>query len=83
MRIMAHYREVVVFLSAKAAVLLGAWELPSKTTLLDYSTKTIARQPDLKITMEDVYLGHDMLVIPYVITTMSWPQRRSILMAAA
>tara|TARA_B100000768_G_scaffold181467_1_gene204588 strand:+ start:1088 stop:1219 length:132 start_codon:yes stop_codon:yes gene_type:complete len=43
MLIMAHYREVVVFLSAKAAVLLGAWELPSKTTLLDYSTKTIAR----------------------------------------
>ena len=43
MRIMAYYREVVVFLSAKAAVLLGAWELPSKTALLDYSTKTIAR----------------------------------------
>ena len=43
MRIMAHYREVVVFLSAKAAVLLAAWELPSKTALLDYSTKRIAR----------------------------------------
>jgi hypothetical protein len=43
MRIMAHYREIVVFLSAKATVLLGAWKLPSKTALLDYSTKTIAR----------------------------------------
>jgi len=42
MRIMAHYREVVVVISAKAAVLLGAWEPPSKTALLDYSTKTIA-----------------------------------------
>lgn len=64
-RILAHYEDDVVFRSRKAIPLTGRGEVVGKPALRAYWTAALARQPDLRFTVETVYGGHEMLVIAY------------------
>ena len=64
-RIMAHYREDVIFRSRKAVPLTGHGELRGKADLRAYWQAALARQPDLAFRVEEVFEGHDTLVIVY------------------
>lgn len=62
---MVHYKDDVVFRSAKAQVLVGQGTLNGKAELRAYWSKALARQPNLKFTVLDVFVGHEMLVLTY------------------
>ena len=64
-RIMAHYRDDILFHSAKAVALTGRGEVVGKAALRSYWAKALARQPDLRFAVTDVFLGHEMMVICY------------------
>ena len=64
-RIMAHYREDVVFRSRKAVGLVGSGELVGKPALRAYWAQALDRQPDLTFRVMDVFEGYEMLVIRY------------------
>ena len=64
-RIMAHYHEEVVFRSAKAQALVGKGELTGHDALRGYWAKALKRQPDLKFQVQDVFRGHEMIVLSY------------------
>ena len=64
-RIMAHYREDILFRSRKALALVGASELRGVAALRAYWADALARQPALHFEIEAVFGGHEMLVILY------------------
>jgi ketosteroid isomerase-like protein len=64
-RIMSHYRDDIVFRSKKAVSLVGHGEVYGKQALRDYWAAALARQPDLRFRVQDVFEGHEMLVISY------------------
>lgn len=64
-RIMAHYRKDIVFRSQKAVPLTGQGELKGIKDLRAYWAAALARQPDLRFEVQDVFEGHEMLVISY------------------
>lgn len=63
--IMSHYREDIVFRSRKAVALAGEGEIRGKERLRAYWAEALARQPDLKFAVRDVFEGHGMMVISY------------------
>ncbi|MEL7181953.1 MAG: nuclear transport factor 2 family protein, partial [Pseudomonadota bacterium] len=64
--IMDHYREDIVFRSQKAVPLVGCGEIHGKAALRAYWAAALSRQPDLKFRVQDVFAGHEMLVISYL-----------------
>lgn len=64
--ILSHYSEDVVFRSRKARELVGRGEVRGKADLRAYWGAALARQPDLKFTVQDVFEGHEMMVISYL-----------------
>lgn len=64
--IMQHYREDIVFRSKKAIPIAGTGEIHGKQALRTYWAMALERQPDLKFHVQDVFEGHDMLVISYL-----------------
>ena len=64
-QIMGHYRDDIVFRSLKAIPLVGDGEIRGKQALRDYWAAALRRQPDLKFSVQEVFEGHDMLVILY------------------
>jgi len=64
-RVMAHYAPDVSFRSAKAEALVGQGHLQGHDPLRRYWEKALARQPDLRFTVREVFCGHDMMVITY------------------
>ena len=65
-RIMSHFRDDVVFRSRKAIPLVGHGEVHGKQALREYWAAAIDRQPDLRFRVQDVFEGHEMLVISYL-----------------
>ncbi|MEP5151691.1 nuclear transport factor 2 family protein [Planktotalea sp.] len=64
-RILLHYRDDICFRSRKAQALVGSGELNGKAALRDYWAKALERQPELKFDVQDVFEGHNMMVITY------------------
>ncbi|MEM7499155.1 MAG: nuclear transport factor 2 family protein [Pseudomonadota bacterium] len=64
-RIMVHYRADVVFRSRKAVALTGSGTLTGKAALRAYWAAALARQPDLRFAVTEVFEGYGMLVIAY------------------
>jgi len=64
--IISHYRDDIVFRSKKAIPLIGKGEIQGKQKLRDYWGAALKRQPDLKFHVQDVFEGHNMLVISYL-----------------
>ncbi len=64
--ILRHYRDDVVFRSRKAVPIVGTGEVHGKAALRAYWAKALERQPNLRFTVQDVFEGHEMLVITYV-----------------
>ncbi len=64
--IMAHYHDDIVFRSRKAVPLVGKGEISGKKALRDYWSVALERQPDLRFDIQDVFEGHEMLVISYL-----------------
>jgi ketosteroid isomerase-like protein len=63
--IMMHYRDDIVFRSKKAVPLTGNGEIAGKPALRAYWAAALRQQPALKFQVEDVFVGHQMLVIVY------------------
>ena len=61
----AHHAEDVLFRSNKAVPIAGTAEIRGKAALRAYWAEALARQPDLRFTVEQVFEGPDMLVIAY------------------
>jgi len=64
-RILSHYAEDVVFRSAKAVLTVGSGVIEGKSALRAYWVAALERQPELFFEVEDVFEGHEMLVIIY------------------
>ena len=64
--IMSHYREDIVFRSQKAVALIGQGEVVGKTALRSYWEAALKRQPDLRFRVQDIFVGHHMMVISYL-----------------
>lgn len=64
-RILLHYDPQIVFRSAKAAALVGTGTIHGMAELRAYWAQALARQPDLRFEVVDVFEGHQMLVITY------------------
>ena len=64
-RILSHYAEDVTFRSRRAIPLTGAGEVRGRAALAAYWGAALAAQPDLRFSVQNVYAGHDMLVIAY------------------
>lgn len=64
--IMSHYREDIVFRSKKAMALTGHGEVHGHAALQEYWKAALALQPDLHFEVQDVFEGHQMLVISYL-----------------
>lgn len=64
--ILSHYRDDIVFRSQKAIRLSGSGEITGKKALRAYWAAALDRQPDLKFSVQDVFEGHEMLVISYL-----------------
>ena len=64
-RIMAHYHEEVVFRSTRAQALVGKGELVGHSELRRYWAKALKHQPELKFQVQDILVGHEMLVTIY------------------
>jgi ketosteroid isomerase-like protein len=63
--IMSHYRDDIVFRSRKAIPLAGHGEIVGKAALRAYWAAALERQPDLKFSVQEVFVGYQMLVISY------------------
>lgn len=63
--IMAHYRYDIVFRSRKAVPLTGAGELHGRVALRAYWGAALEQQPELHFSVQDVFKGHEILVISY------------------
>lgn len=65
-KILSHYRDDIVFRSQKAIPVVGNGEIRGKNKLREYWAAALQRQPDLKFSVQDVFEGHEMLVISYL-----------------
>ena len=65
-RILRHYRNDIVFRSRKAHDLMGSGEIHGKDALRQYWAQALIRQPDLEFQIEEVFEGHDAIVICYI-----------------
>lgn len=64
-RILSHYTDDVVFLSPRAARLVGDGRVVGKPALEAYWSKALERAPDLHFELIDVYAGHESLTLHY------------------
>ena len=64
--ILSHYRDDILFRSKKAIPLVGTGEIQGKQALREYWVAALERQPELRFTVQDVFEGHQMLVITYL-----------------
>lgn len=64
-RILAHYRDEIVFRSRKAIPLMGTGLISGKPALRQYWTYALERQPTLSFRIQDVFSGHEMIAITY------------------
>lgn len=64
-RIMSHYRDDIVFRSQKAIALTGSGQIVGAKALKAYWSIALERQQNLHFTVQDVFEGHEMLVIQY------------------
>lgn len=64
-RIMAHYRDDVVFRSLKVLAIVGKGELRGARALRAYWAKALELQPDLRFDVLGTFEGHDMIVLLY------------------
>ena len=64
-RILSHYSSAIVFRSLKAIPLVGAGEIIGKENLRIYWQQALLKQPNLRFTVERVYLVHQMMQIAY------------------
>lgn len=64
-RILEHYSDDILFYSRKAQALAGSGVIRGKAALRAYWAKALEGQPDLLFTVEDVFEGHEMMVITY------------------
>lgn len=64
-RILSHYSDDIVFRSSKALALVGTGEIRGRAALRAYWAAALAQQPDLAFAVEDVFEGHNMMVISY------------------
>ena len=64
--IMSHYNDKIVFRSRKAIPITGAGEIIGKTNLRAYWAAALQQQPDLKFTVQEVFEGHEMMIISYL-----------------
>lgn len=65
-RILSHYREDIVFRSRKAIPISGTGEIIGKAALRAYWASALERQSDLHFRTQDIFKGHQMLVISYL-----------------
>lgn len=65
-RILAHYSEDVVFHSRKAQSLAGSGRVEGRRALRAYWAAALAAQPQLTFRVQEVFEGHDMMVIRYL-----------------
>lgn len=63
--ILRHYAEGVVFRSRKAIPKTGQGILHGKSSLAQYWRAALDRQPNLKFSVQQVFIGHDSIVITY------------------
>ena len=63
--ILSHYTDDVVFLSPRAAQLVGDGRVVGKPALEAYWTRALARAPDLHFELIDVYAGYEALTLNY------------------
>jgi len=64
-RIMTHYAPDITFRSPLAAQLTGSGIVQGTAALRAYWTQGLARNPDLKFHLVEVFCGHDCLTILY------------------
>ena len=64
-RILPHYSADIVFRSRKALDLVGSGTVRGRAALEVYWSMALARQPDLRFSVTDVFEGHEMCVITY------------------
>ena len=64
--IMRHYRDDIQFRSQKAIPLTGSGMINGKQALRAYWATALERQPGLRFSVQDVFEGHEMLVISYL-----------------
>ena len=64
-RILSHYTDDVQFRSRKAIPTMGTGLINGKDALQAYWSGALERQPDLRFTVTNVFLGADMMVIGY------------------
>lgn len=64
-QILAHYHDDIVFRSKKAIPLVGSGEVRGKANLRSYWAAALERQPDLNFRVQNVFEGHQMMVITY------------------
>ena len=65
-RIMAHYHRDITFRSAKAQILVGQGTLHGKEAPQSYWAKALNAQPGLRFQVNDLFAGHDMVVLTYL-----------------
>ena len=65
-KILSHYRDDIVFCSKKAIHLVGYGEIHGKKKLREYWEAALKKQPELTFYVQDVFEGHEMLVISYL-----------------
>jgi ketosteroid isomerase-like protein len=63
--ILSHYRDDITFRSKKAIPLTGNGMVLGKQALRAYWAAALDHQPDLKFRVEDVFVGHQTLIIVY------------------
>lgn len=88
--IMHHYRDDVVFRSRKAIPITGHGEVRGKPALRAYWAAALVTQPDLRFAVQDVFEGHETLVISYLnhrgvlaAETLWFDENRQVFRAAA
>lgn len=64
-QILSHYSDDIVFRSRKAIPITGAGEIKGKAALRAYWSAALDLQPELRFRVQDVFEGHEMLVISY------------------
>lgn len=64
-RILAHYAPGVRFRSRKALPIVGVGDIEGLDQLRTYWSKALIQQPNLRFTVQQVFEGHQMLVLVY------------------
>ena len=80
-RILALYSDDVTFCSRKAVPFTGDGEVRGKSDLRRYWSQALRNQPDLRFTVQSVFVGYRTLVITYLNIDRSWRRKRWFLTA--